>query len=52
MSIEAWHPIARAKACRRLEEMGRGLGLYITEGSDFHGASIPEAKKTAEKLNR
>jgi len=39
MGIEAWHPIARAKACRRLEEMGRGLGLYITEGSDFHGAT-------------
>jgi predicted metal-dependent phosphoesterase TrpH len=37
MGIEAWHPIAKAKACRRLEELGRGLGLYITEGSDFHG---------------
>jgi predicted metal-dependent phosphoesterase TrpH len=39
MGIEAWHPIAKAKACRRLEEMGRGLGLYITEGSDFHGVT-------------
>jgi len=39
MGIEAWHPIAKAKACHRLEEMGRGLGLYITEGSDFHGSS-------------
>jgi len=39
MGIEAWHPIAKAKACRRLEEMGRGLGLYITEGSDFHGTT-------------
>jgi predicted metal-dependent phosphoesterase TrpH len=37
MGLEAWHPIAKAKACRRLEELGRGLGLYITEGSDFHG---------------
>jgi predicted metal-dependent phosphoesterase TrpH len=37
MGIEAWHPIAKVKACRRLEELGRGLGLYITEGSDFHG---------------
>jgi len=35
--IEAWHPIAKARTCRRLEELGRSLGLYITEGSDFHG---------------
>jgi len=39
MGIEAWHPIAKVNACRRLEEMGRKLGLYITEGSDFHGAT-------------
>jgi len=39
MGIEAWHPIAKAKDCRRLEEMGRSLGLYITEGSDFHGTT-------------
>jgi 3',5'-nucleoside bisphosphate phosphatase len=39
MGIEAWHPVAKANACRRLEEMGRSLGLYITEGSDFHGAT-------------
>jgi len=39
MGLEAWHPIAKANACRRLEEMGRSLGLYITEGSDFHGAT-------------
>jgi predicted metal-dependent phosphoesterase TrpH len=39
MGIEAWHPIAKAKDCRRLEEMGRNLGLYITEGSDFHGTA-------------
>jgi predicted metal-dependent phosphoesterase TrpH len=37
MGIEAWHPTAKAKACRRLEEMGKSLGLYITEGRDFHG---------------
>jgi len=37
MGMEAWHPIAKAKDCRRLEELGRSLGLYITEGSDFHG---------------
>jgi len=44
MGIEAWHPTAKAKACRRLEELGRALGLYITEGSDFHGAIRPDRK--------
>jgi predicted metal-dependent phosphoesterase TrpH len=39
MGIEAWHPTAKAKDCHRLEEMGRSLGLYITEGSDFHGTT-------------
>jgi predicted metal-dependent phosphoesterase TrpH len=39
MGIEAWHPIAKAKDCCRLEEMGRSIGLYITEGSDFHGTT-------------
>jgi predicted metal-dependent phosphoesterase TrpH len=35
--IEAWHPTAKPHACKRLEELGRDLGLSITEGSDFHG---------------
>ena len=39
MGIEAWHPIAKARTCRRLEELGTSLGLYITEGSDYHGAT-------------
>jgi predicted metal-dependent phosphoesterase TrpH len=42
MGLEAWHPTAKAKACRRLEAMGRSLGLYITEGSDFHGSIRPD----------
>ena len=42
--IEAWHPVARAGSCHRLEALGRSLGLYVTEGSDFHGASHPERK--------
>jgi predicted metal-dependent phosphoesterase TrpH len=42
MGIEAWHPTARAMSCRRLEELGKRLGLYITEGSDFHGSIRPE----------
>jgi len=41
MGIEAWHPTAKAKSCRRLEELGKKLGLYVTEGSDFHGPKRP-----------
>jgi predicted metal-dependent phosphoesterase TrpH len=40
MGIEAWHPTAQASSCRRLEKLGRELGLYVTEGSDFHGAIL------------
>jgi predicted metal-dependent phosphoesterase TrpH len=42
MGIEAWHPTAKAQSCRRLTELGKSLGLYITEGSDFHGSIRPE----------
>jgi predicted metal-dependent phosphoesterase TrpH len=44
LGIEAWHPAARAGSCRRLEELGKTLGLYITEGSDFHGSASPDRK--------
>ncbi|MCL1993651.1 MAG: PHP domain-containing protein [Spirochaetes bacterium] len=44
MGLEAWHPTAKASACRRLELLGKSLGLYITEGSDFHGATAPGRK--------
>jgi predicted metal-dependent phosphoesterase TrpH len=44
MGMEAWHPTARARPCRRLEELGKRLGLYITEGSDFHGSVRPDRK--------
>ena len=44
MGLEAWHPTAKAKSCHRLEELGKALGLYITEGSDFHGAIRPDRK--------
>jgi predicted metal-dependent phosphoesterase TrpH len=40
--IEAWHPTAKPASCRRLEALGSTLGLRITEGSDFHGASRSE----------
>ena len=42
--IEAWHPTARPRDCRRLEELGRAHGLSVTEGSDFHGAARPDRK--------
>jgi len=41
MGIEAWHPTAKVRDCRRLEALGKTLGLYITEGSDFHGFTRP-----------
>jgi predicted metal-dependent phosphoesterase TrpH len=42
--IEAWHPTAKPRDCRRLEELGSALGLRVTEGSDFHGAIRPDRK--------
>jgi predicted metal-dependent phosphoesterase TrpH len=42
--IEAWHPTAKFRACKRLEVLGLSLGLYITAGSDFHGESRPDRK--------
>jgi len=42
--IEAWHPIAKVGACRRLEKLGHSLGFLVTAGSDYHGSSRPERK--------
>ncbi|MDR1411676.1 MAG: PHP domain-containing protein [Spirochaetaceae bacterium] len=42
--IEAWHPTAKPRACRRLEALGKELGLRITWGSDFHGETRPGRK--------
>jgi predicted metal-dependent phosphoesterase TrpH len=42
--IEAWHPSAKVQACKRLEALGKSLGLYITAGSDFHGSFRPDRK--------
>jgi len=42
--IEAWHPSTKVSYCRRLEELGRKLGLYITAGSDFHGEARKDRK--------
>ena len=35
--IEAWHPNAKVSACKRLDALGRSLGLIVTAGSDYHG---------------
>ena len=42
--IEAWHPSTKVSHCKRLEELGRKLGLYITAGSDFHGEARKDRK--------
>jgi predicted metal-dependent phosphoesterase TrpH len=42
--LEAWHPTAKPRSCRRLEALGKSLGLYITEGSDYHGETRPERR--------
>ena len=44
MGLEAWHPTAKAGPCRRLEELAKTLGLYVTEGSDFHGSLRPDRR--------
>lgn len=43
--LEAWHPGAKARSCRRLEALARSLGLYVTEGSDFHGPTVRPDRK-------
>lgn len=47
--LEAWHPAARIVECERLEALAQKLGLFVTAGSDFHGAARPDRKigKTA-----
>jgi predicted metal-dependent phosphoesterase TrpH len=44
MGLEAWHPTAKPGSCRRLEALAKSLGLYITEGSDFHGSIRPDRR--------
>jgi predicted metal-dependent phosphoesterase TrpH len=42
--LEAWHPTAKVKDCKRLEDMAKSLGLFVTAGSDFHGDFRPDRK--------
>ena len=52
MGIEAWHPTAKGRSCSRLEELAKTLGLYVTEGSDFHGTARPDRKLGCSHKNR
>jgi predicted metal-dependent phosphoesterase TrpH len=42
--LEAWHPTAAPRTCKRLEDLSRGLGLCVTAGSDYHGAVRPDRR--------
>jgi predicted metal-dependent phosphoesterase TrpH len=42
--IEAWHPIAKVSSCRKLNDLGRKHGLFISAGSDFHGDNAPDRR--------
>jgi predicted metal-dependent phosphoesterase TrpH len=50
--LEAWHPTTKPGACKRLEDLGKSLGLYITAGSDFHGAARPDRELGVTSGNR
>jgi len=39
--IEAWHPGAEPRQCRRLEGLAARWGLRVSAGSDFHGDNRP-----------
>ena len=42
--LEAWHPATKVSSCKRLEELGKNLGLLVTAGSDYHGEVRPDRK--------
>jgi predicted metal-dependent phosphoesterase TrpH len=42
--LEAWHPKAAVRECRRLERLAGSLGLAATAGSDFHGLNVPQRR--------
>jgi hypothetical protein len=43
-AIEAWHPKATVRDCRRFERLAVSLGLAVTAGSDFHGLNVPQRR--------
>jgi len=40
--LEAWHPGAEPRVCRRLEKLAQRWELKISAGSDFHGETRPD----------
>jgi len=40
--VEAWHPGAEPRHCRRLEGLAARWGLHVSAGSDFHGDNRPD----------
>lgn len=40
--VEAWHPSAEPRVCRRLEKLAARWELKISAGSDFHGETRPD----------
>lgn len=38
--LEAYHPGVRVSEGERLEQLARKLGMFVTAGSDFHGAKV------------
>ncbi len=45
LGLEAWHPGVKEGEARRLEEIGRRIGFFITAGSDFHGEKVRSDRK-------
>ncbi len=43
--LEAWHPGVRVVEAKRLEEMAKRIGYFITAGSDFHGEHVRNDRK-------
>ncbi len=42
--IEAWHPNATVRDCRRFERLAGSLGMAVSAGSDFHGLNLPHRR--------
>lgn len=45
VGLEAYHPGATLHDCRRLEELARKHGFFVTAGSDFHGEAVRADRK-------
>ena len=43
--LEAWHSGVRLTEAKRLEELARKLGFFVTAGSDFHGEKVRADRK-------